>query len=507
MSDFHRVVIIGAGFSGIGLAIRLLQRGTRDFVVLERGDDVGGTWRDNVYPGAACDVPSNLYSYSFAPNPSWSRSFSPQREIQEYLRDCAARIGVLPHVRLRHEVTGAAWDDERKCWWVETTGGRFGATVLVSARGPLSEPRLPDVPGLDEFEGAIFHSARWDQDHDLRGERVAVIGTGASAIQFVPEVQPVVGHLTVFQRSAPWVMPRRDRELTRAEHRVFRAFPPAQLAVRAAIYWAREVFVLGFVGEPARRRARAGVATRAAKRLLARQVKDERLRAKLTPSYELGCKRILLSNDYYRALGQDNVEVVTEPIARVSARGVATADGREHEVDTILLGTGFDVTAHAAATSTIGRDGVTLAERWQPRISAYKGMTVNGFPNLFLMVGPNSGLGHSSIVFIIESQLNYILGALDTMASEGLGVIEVTGDAQARWTAEIDTRSAETVWTGGGCASYYVDPAGRNIALWPGTSWGYRKRTRRFDVDAYRVEPLRPLHPRLPAPAPEAVPA
>ena len=485
----HRVVVVGAGFSGIGLAIRLLQRGTRDFVVLERGDDVGGTWRDNSYPGAACDVPSNLYSFSFAPNPHWSRSFSPQAEIQSYLRACADRFGVLPHVRLRHEVTGTRWDDDRRCWWVDTSRGRFCADVLVSARGPLSEPRLPDVPGLAQFCGAMFHSARWDHTHDLHGERVAVIGTGASAIQFVPEIQPVVRTLTVFQRTAPWVVPRRDRALSAFEHRLFRTCPPAQLAARAALYWAREAYVLGFVGAPERRRRRARIATLAAQRLLERQVPDAELRAKLTPSYELGCKRILLSNDYYRALSQHNTEVVTEPIVQVTPHAVRTADGREHEVDTIVFGTGFDVTAHAAAEATVGRGGRTLAEAWGRRISAYKGMTVHGFPNFFMMVGPNSGLGHSSIVFVIESQLNYVLGALDAMSCRGIAAFEVTRRAQERWTAEIDRRSARTVWASGGCRSYYLDGAGRNVALWPGSSWGYRRATRRFDVSAYDAVP------------------
>lgn len=451
-------------------------------------------------------MPSNLYSCSFAPNPAWTPSFSPQAEIQAYLRDCAARFGVVPHVRLRHEVTRAAWDEAARCWRVDTTQGRFVATVLVSARGPLSEPRLPDVPGLEEFSGALFHSARWDHGHDLRGERVAVIGTGASAIQFVPEIQPLVRQVTIFQRTAPWVIPRRDRRLTSAEHLLFRAFPPAQLAARAAIYWGREAFVLGFVGDPARRAKRAEVATIAARRLLGRQIRDPELRDKLTPNYELGCKRILLSNDYYPALGKENVELVTEPISRVTEHGIVTADGQERPAETILLGTGFDVTAHAAATCTVGRDGRSLAETWAQRVAAYKGMTVHGFPNLFLMVGPNSGLGHSSIVFMIESQITYVLGALDAMARRNLACIEVTHGAQEAWTAAIDRRSASTVWTGGGCRSYYLDAVGRNVTLWPGPSWTYRRHVRRFDLDAYVVEPSEKGRVPLRRPVPEPFP-
>lgn len=484
----HRVAIVGAGFSGLGLAIRLLQRGTTDVAIFERAEDVGGTWRDNTYPGAACDVPSNLYSFSFAPNPSWSRSFSPQEEIHAYLRDCARRFEVLPHIRFGHEVIGATWDELAGHWMIETRQGRCSATVLVSARGPLSEPRLPDVPGLDSFEGHVFHSARWDHDHDLARERVAVIGTGASAIQFVPEIQPAVAHLSVFQRTAPWIIPRRDRRFTRTEHALFRAFPALQLLTRAAVYWGREMFVLAFVGDPRRRRVRSGIARVAARRLLESQVEDPELRAKLTPSYELGCKRVLLSNEYYRALTKENVDVVTEPIASVRANSIVTRDGVERPVDTIVLGTGFDVTGRAAAARTVGRRATTLSEAWAPRLAAYKGMTVPRFPNMFFMVGPNSGLGHSSIVFVIESQIAYILGALDAMAAHHIDVFDVTPEAQRRWTAEIEARSRETVWTGGGCASYYLDAAGRNVALWPGTSWSYRQRTRAFDLDAYQVE-------------------
>jgi cation diffusion facilitator CzcD-associated flavoprotein CzcO len=489
----HRVAIVGAGFSGLGLAIGLIRRGTTDVVLFERAEDVGGTWRDNTYPGAACDVPSALYSFSFAPNPSWSRSFSPQREIQEYLRDCARRFGVLPHIRFGHEVTGAAWNEPARQWEIETSRGRFRASVLVSARGPLSEPRLPDVPGLDTFDGPVFHSARWDHTHRLARQRVAVIGTGASAVQFVPEIQPDVAKLSVFQRTPPWILPRRDRRVTRAERALFHAVPNAQLLQRAAIYWAREAFVLGFVGDARRRHARSRIARVAARKLLESQVSDPALRAKLMPHFELGCKRVLLSNEYYPALTKENVEVVTEPIVSVRPHSIVTRDGAERPVDTIVLGTGFDVTGHGAAARTVGRNGTTLADAWAPRLAAYKGMTVPGFPNMFLMVGPNSGLGHSSIVFVIESQIAYVLSALDVMADRGIAAVDVTTAALRRWTEEIETRSAETVWTGGSCSSYYIDGAGHNVALWPGTSWSYRQRTRKFDLDAYEVHDRR--HP------------
>lgn len=497
----HRVAIIGAGFSGLGLAIALLRRGTRDLVVFERADDVGGTWRDNTYPGAACDVPSNLYSFSFAPNPTWSRSFSPQPEIQGYLRRCAERYGVLDHVRFGQEVTRAVWDEEASCWELETTGGPLRADVLVSARGPLSEPTYPPIAGLERFEGTVFHSARWNHHHDLAGERVAVIGTGASAIQFVPEIQPVAGRLHVFQRTPPWIIPRRERRFTRLEHALFRSFPLTQLAARAAVYWAREAYVLGFVGTPARRRRRAKIAMTAGRRLLESQVADPELRRKLTPRYDIGCKRILISNDYYPALTRDNVELVTDHITEVRAYSIVTADGKERPIDTIVFGTGFDVRAQAAAARTVGRHGVTLAQAWAPRLAAYKGMTVAGFPNLFLMVGPNSGLGHSSIVFIIESQIAYILDALDTMAAHGYSSIEVSEAAQRRWTERIEAQSADTVWTAGGCRSYYLDDAGRNVAIWPGFSWSYRRLTRRLDLEAYEVRPTRPsqLEPLPPA--------
>jgi cation diffusion facilitator CzcD-associated flavoprotein CzcO len=332
VTQHHRIAIVGTGFSGLGMGIRLKQEGEHDFVLLERAGEIGGTWRDNTYPGCRCDVPSHLYSFSFAPNPNWSSTFSPQSEILDYLKVTANRYGVLPHVSFETELESAAWDDDEQLWQLETSKGAMTASVLIAAQGPLSDPSLPNVPGIESFKGKSFHSAQWDHDHKLEGERVAVIGTGASAIQFVPEIQPRVGKLHVFQRTAPWVIPHRNRPMTRVERAVYRLFPPAQLAMRAGIYWARESFVLQF-----RRRAIGRLLERIPLRHLRSQVKDPELREKLTPSYSIGCKRILPTNEWYPALVKPNVEVVTDAITEVRPHSVVAADGSEREVDTIIL--------------------------------------------------------------------------------------------------------------------------------------------------------------------------
>ena len=342
MTTAVRIAIIGAGFGGIGAALRLKQRGYHDFVVLEKADELGGTWRDNSYPGCACDVPSHLYSYSFIPNPDWSESFASQPEIWAYLRDCADRFGVTPHLRLGHQVLAAAWREDGQHWLVSTSRGEFTADVLISAAGPLSEPALPTLPGLESFAGTAFHSARWDHGHDLTGRRVAVIGTGASAIQFVPRIQPRVGHLSVFQRTAPWIMPRRQRRITAAQQRLFRAVPATQRLARLGSYWGREVLALGFRHPRLMRAAQAGC-----RRHLAAAVPDPELRARLTPDFTLGCKRVLFSDDYLPALAQSTVDLVTERIVEVRPAGIVTADGVEHAVDTIIFGTGFHVTRSA----------------------------------------------------------------------------------------------------------------------------------------------------------------
>lgn len=482
MTEHHRVAIVGSGFAGLGMAIRLKKEGIDDFVVFERSGDVGGTWHDNTYPGCACDVPSHLYSFSFALNPDWSRSFSPQPEIWAYLRRCAEMAGVIPHIRFDTPVTAMRFDESEGRWEIETTSGVHTSDVVVAAGGGLSEPLVPALPGIESFSGTTFHSATWDHSYDLRGKRVAVVGTGASSIQFVPQIQPLVSELVLFQRTPPWVLPRRDRAFGRGERWLFRNVPLVQRLARAAIYWGRESYVLGFT----RRRGLMRLAQRASIAHMRRQVKDPALRAKLTPSYTMGCKRILIASDYYPSLENDNVKVVTEAVREIRPRSVIGADGSEHEVDAIIFGTGFHVTDFPAASHIFGRNGTSLEETWADEgMQGYKGTTVAGFPNLFLVTGPNTGLGHTSMVFMIESQIAYVLDCLAYMRSRDLATFEVRPDAQARFNEELVSRLDDTVWNTGGCRSWYLDPKGRNTTLWPGFTWEFRKRTRHFDPDAY----------------------
>jgi cation diffusion facilitator CzcD-associated flavoprotein CzcO len=470
------IAIAGTGFGGLGMAIRLQQCGRRDFVVFEKAGDVGGTWRDNTYPGVACDVPSHLYSFSFAPNPDWSRTFSEGREIWEYLRRVAREHGVLEHVRFGHEVLRAAWDDDARRWEVETSQGTWTADVLVSGTGALHEPSIPRLAGLDDFAGTTFHSAAWRHDHDLTGRNVAVVGTGASAIQFVPEIQPQVGRLSLFQRTPPWIMPRGDRALREWEHRLYRALPPAQRAMRGAIYWARETFVLPFQHPPL-----AHLPEAIARRHLRDSVADPQLRRKLTPDYRMGCKRILLSNAYLPALAEPNVDVVTSAIAEVRPHGIVTADGAEHPVDTIIFGTGFQVTDIPIAHRVWGRDGRHLAAEWDGSPRAHLGTIAHGYPNLFFLLGPNTGLGHNSVVFMIEAQIALVLAALEHLEATGARALEPRAEAQAAFVADVDRRMRGTVWTSGGCQSWYLDHTGRNSTLWPGFTYPFKRRLERFD--------------------------
>jgi cation diffusion facilitator CzcD-associated flavoprotein CzcO len=482
-----RVAIIGAGFAGLGTAIRLKQAGITDFVLLERGDDVGGTWRDNSYPGCGCDVPSHLYSFSFAPNPGWSRAFSRQPEIQDYLRRCADEFGLRRHTYVNAGVTEARWDAARKRWLVKTTRGELACQMLIAAQGPLSSPSVPSLPGLETFEGTTFHSAAWNHEYDLAGKRIAVVGTGASAIQFIPHVQQRAAHLTVFQRTAPWVMARRDRKIRQWERELYRRVPLAQRTLRASIYWARELMVLALRGND----RMLSFGEKQGRAHLAKAVSDPELRAKLTPHFRLGCKRVLLSNDYYPALAKPNVDVVTDAIVEVVPQGVVTlaSDGTRvtHEVDAIIFGTGFHVTDVPLAAQLFGKDGHALSEKWDAEgMSALHGTSVAGFPNLFFLVGPNTGLGHNSIIFMIESQLNYLLGALREL--DDATTIEAKPAKQSAYNADIQKQLQGTVWNTGGCESWYLDDRGRNTTLWPTFTFRFRRLVRRFNPADYDIK-------------------
>jgi cation diffusion facilitator CzcD-associated flavoprotein CzcO len=476
------VAIAGSGFGGLGTAIRLKQSGIDDFLVLERSSDVGGVWRDNTYPGCACDVESHLYSLSFARNPEWTRSFSPASEIHAYLRACAERFGILPHLRFDHEIRNATWDVDAQRWRVETSQGLITADFFVAAVGGLSDPSIPSLPGLDTFAGKTFHSARWDHGHDLAGKRVAVIGTGASAIQFVPAIQPKVDALKVFQRTAPWIVPRRDRPLGERERSVLRRSNAAQWMKRAGIYALRELMAVAFFDTRA-----AKLAQRVAMKHLERSVRDPVLRAKLTPSYTMGCKRILLSDDYLPAVSRPNVDVVTDTIAEIRPEGVLTKDGTLHEVDTIIFGTGFHVQEYPFAERIRGTRGETLAETWKERMTAHLGTTVAGYPNLFLVQGPNTGLGHTSVITMIESQIEHIVNAVRYAASHELATIEPRVSAQEAFVRGVDAKMKGTVWTSGGCASWYLDARGRNSTLWPGFTFTFKRRVEPFDPSEYVV--------------------
>jgi cation diffusion facilitator CzcD-associated flavoprotein CzcO len=483
-----RVAVIGAGMSGIGAAIHMRRAGIEDFVVLERGSEPGGTWRDNTYPGCTCDVPTALYSYSFAPKPDWSRAFAPQEEIRRYLLDVAAEHGVADRIRCNADVLDAEWDEVGRRWRVQTSAGDYAARVLVSATGPWSEPVIPEIPGLESFEGKVFHSSRWDHEHDLDGARVAAIGSGASAVQFVPEIQPRVGSLTVFQRTAHWVLPKADRPLGRRTQALFRRWPATQRALRGGIYGTAEIL---------------GVATRnprllaplqaAGLRHLRRSVPDPELRRILTPSYTIGCKRLLFSNEWYQALCRPNVDVVPHAVEEVRPHGILGADGVERAADTIILGTGFTITDLPIAARVRGREGRSLEQTWRGSPTGYLGSVVHGFPNFFILLGPNIGNGHSSAFVLSETQIGYMIGALRAMSRRNLAGVEVREDVQERFNVEVQSRLAGTVWNAGGCMSYYLDANGRNSTMFPGSTFELRRRLGRFDLADYTVS----------APAPE----
>ncbi len=477
-------VIIGAGFSGLAAGITLKRAGDDQFVILEKAASVGGTWRENTYPGAACDIPSHLYSYSFAPSPSWTRAYSKQAEILAYLEKCATDFGMRPHLKFGAEAVSARWDEAAAAWTVTTRAGvAYTARALVLGNGALHLPSLPDIPGIETFQGKRFHSARWDHSYDLAGKRVAVIGTGASSIQLVPELAKTVDRLYVHQRTAPWVVPKQDRVMTDRERWAFEHVPGAHWLRRSALYWLLESRVLAF----AYSQKIHELGEKMARKHLDHQVRDPALRAKLRPNYKLGCKRVLISNDYYPALQKPNVEVVTEGITEVTAHGVRTSDGVLREVDAIVCGTGFRVVDYLSAIQITGRDELDLNEAWRASPRNYLGISVSGFPNMFLLMGPNTGLGHNSMIFMIEAQARYAADAIAQLRTRDLGSIDVRPGVEMQFGAELRQRLAKTVWTSG-CNAWYQTPDGE-VLLWPGFTFEYWRRTRHVDLAAYDVRP------------------
>ena len=476
-----RVLIIGAGFAGVGLAIQLRKRGIDDFLVLEKAASVGGTWRDNHYPGAACDVPSHLYSYSFEPKTDWSRKFAPQAEIVAYIQHCVDKHQLAGKIRCNTEVESAEFEQASGLWRViGKDGEHYLAQALVSACGQLNQPAYPRIPGLESFAGEAFHSARWNHAYDLAGKRVAVIGTGASAIQFVPEIVPKVQHLTLFQRSAAYVISKPDRAYKRWELALLRRWPWLQQIDRGLKYVQHEVRALAFIHFPVLMK----LFQFSFQRHLAAAIADPELQRQLQPDYPLGCKRILISNNYFPALAQGNVEIVNQAIQSITAHGVVTTDGREHPVDALIYGTGFAATDFLAPMQIKGLGGVELNQAWRDGAEAYKGISVNGFPNLFLLYGPNTNLGHNSILYMLESQFAYVLNCLDALQQQGLRYMDVKPQVQQRFNQHLQQVIRHSIWEQG-CTSWYKNAAGKNTNNWPGFTFTYRQQTRHLELADY----------------------
>ena len=481
------VLIIGGGFSGMATAVALQKEGINDFRIIDRGHDFGGTWRDNSYPGAACDVPSHLYSLSFAQDFDWSRSFGTQPEIYKYQREVARKHGLYSSAHFKTEMVDASWDDHAARWVVVTedidSGARttWAAKELVLGVGALCEPRMPDIQGIESFSGEVFHSSRWKHEVDLRGKRVAIIGTGASAIQIIPKIASVVGHLDVYQRTAPYVIPRLDRNYTSIERTALRKIPGLRRVVRAQDWFFRELQIPGLTRDS---RFMAPIKL-ASQGLLRMQVKDPELREKLTPKFTIGCKRMLISNTYFPAIARNNVELVTSPIDKVGPHSITTVDGTERAIDVLIICTGFHVTDSPAFDLIHDGSGQSLATKWQREgMSAYKGATVPGFPNMTIIMGPATGLGHSSMIYMIESQVKYFVEMLKAKKRAGVNVAEVREQAFNKWNDWVRERVKTTVWITG-CGSWYRDAHGNAPAVWPSWTWLFRAKTRKFDDEAY----------------------
>ncbi len=478
------IAIIGAGFAGIGTAIQLKKAGILSFTIFERASEIGGTWRDNTYPGCACDVPSQVYSFSFEPNPNWSRGFSEAPEIQQYLLDCVEKHKLRPHLRLDTAIREARFDEAEGIWTLTTDCGEtVTARVVISGVGGLVDPSLPDIKGIQSFTGELFHTARWEHEIDLTGKNVAVIGTGASAVQVVPAIAPEVNKLTVFQRTAAWVMPKGDRVIPEKVKARFRRFPWLQRWVRSLMFAFSEF--LGFfiiLHSPLSK-----LPERVSLKHLKQSVPDPGTRAKLRPKFEFGCKRMLISDDYWSTFARDNVELVTDSIEEIRADGIETGDGTQHPVDSIILATGFAVGLAAAPFPIAGKNGLSLNDAWSKGAVAYKGMTVSGFPNWFIIMGPNTGPGHTSVLVYTEAQIHYILQAVKKIIGDDLKYVDVKQRVQDTYNEGIQGRMKYTSWSAGGCNSWYLSEDGSNHALFPGLASEYVMRARRFVPSEYHL--------------------
>ncbi|WP_026919344.1 flavin-containing monooxygenase [Gordonia shandongensis] len=486
------VAIIGAGFAGIGAAIRLRQRGVDDVVLFERGTRVGGTWRDNTYPGAACDIPSRLYSYSFAQNPDWSHTYSSSGEILEYIDRMVEDFGVAEQIRFGHEVTGVEYDADTGEWTIRFAGRRRAvrARSVIVASGPLANPSLPDIRGIDDYEGRVIHSARWDHDYDFAGKRVAVVGTGASAVQIVPELVKTAEAVKVFQRTPGWVLPRVNRSTSGLAKRVFRAVPGAQELARSAWFWAHESVALGVVWNTPLTRVVESVSALH----LRLQVDDPWMRRQLSPDFAAGCKRLLMTSDYYPALQADNCTLVTWPIARIAPRGIRTVEGIEHRFDAIVFATGFEVGKQGTPYPITGLDGRDLGTEWSDGAFAYRSVAVSGYPNLFFTFGPNSGPGHNSALVYMEAQIDFISDVIAQRERAGWKALDVRADAQERYNRDLQRRLGSTTWNSG-CRSWYLTDDGFNATMFPGFATQYVNQLRRVDLQDFRIL----VHDREPA--------
>jgi len=477
-------IIVGSGFGGLGMGIRLARESERSFLILERADDVGGTWRDNTYPGVACDIPSHLYSFSFRPKTDWGQFYANGAEIQKYLKDSARQEGLLPHLRFATEVLEMRWQPDSARWHLETTTGHYHCRVLVVAAGRLSEPRIPEIPGLADFAGPVFHSSEWDHSVDLAGRRVGVVGTGASAIQIAPNISGAAESVVLFQRTPAYIVPRADRAYSDVEMRVLARVPGAIERLRSKLFWDAEAGFAKRIGLPAAVAEFRDVALGH----LASQVADPALRARLTPDYEIGCKRVALSDEFYPAISSGAVRLEPSALKSLDGDRASAASGAEYELDVLVLATGFHTTRPPFATRVFGRGGLALSERWSRGMVAHASTTVAGFPNLFVIDGPNASLGHNSAVHMIETQIAFILSALDHLEIVNGEVLEVSREAEDAWVSELDRRSASTVWLTGGCASWYVDDRSQRLTLlWPDFAFAFRDEVGTFDPRGYRV--------------------